>query len=638
MSALPGSQASLSMSLEEKLSNLPNQPGCYLFRDKKAKIIYVGKAKNLRNRVRQYFHTDRAHVFRTSDLVARINDVDLIVTDNEIEALALESNLIKRHKPIFNVLLKDDKQYPHIKITNETAPRAMIARKILKDGASYFGPFLPISLAWNTLDLINKNFQLRTCTMDIDGKADRPCLEYHIKRCLGPCVSRLCSLDQYNEAVRDVDLLLQGKTEDLEAELKRRMQEASDELRFEAAARARDQLRTIGKLGEQQKMMVISRDDIDIFGYYREGALLALSLFTMREGRVVGKREFYWEDIADPFDPGTFIGQALKQYYTAGDYAPGEIYVPVDFEDRELLEEYLTRQRGRRVRIVTPQRGVKRDLIDLVEKNARLNFDQRFRMQRPDMQKVLDELRETLELPTVPDRIESFDISNIQGAENVASMVVCEHGAMKKSDYRKFKIRSVEGQADDFQSMYEVVGRRYSRLLREAKPLPDLVLIDGGKGQLAAAARALHELGLEALPTAAIAKREELLFVKGREEPIRVDHHSPVLHLIQMIRDETHRFAVTYHRQRRTMRDFDSELTSIPGVGEKLKARLLRNFGSLKRVSEASFDELKPFVGAAGARRILEHFSSMQNGDGESVISGDDSGGQPIDIRVNGVS
>jgi len=600
------------MSLEEKLANLPTQPGCYLYRDKRGKVIYVGKAKNLRNRVRQYFHSDRANEFKTGDLIARIADVDLIVTDNEIEALALENNLIKKHKPIFNVLLKDDKQYPHIKITNETAPRAMIARKILKDGAQYYGPFLPIGLAWNTLDLINKQFQLRTCTMEIDGKADRPCLEYHIKRCLGPCVSRLCSIKQYDEAVRDVDLLLQGKTADLEIELKHRMQQASDELRYEVAARYRDQLKTIQKLGEQQKMMVISRDDIDIFGYYREGRLLALSLFTMREGKVVGKREFYWEDITDPFDPATFIGGALKQYYAAGDYAPGEIYVPVNFEDRELLEEYLTGQRGRRVHIIAPQRGVKRDLIDLVEKNARLNFDQRFRMMRPDMQKVLDELRDVLELPSLPDRIESFDISNIQGAENVASMVVCEHGAMKKSDYRKFKVRSVEGRADDFQSMYEVVGRRYSRLMRENKPLPDLVLIDGGKGQLAAAARALHELGLEALPTAAIAKREELLFVKGREEPIRIDHHSPVLHLIQMIRDETHRFAVTYHRKRRTMRDFESELTSIPGVGDKLKARLLRNFGSLKRVSEASLAELKPFVGTREARRIVEHFAKLR--------------------------
>src|SRR2546423_889702 len=603
------------MTLSEKLANLPVQPGCYIYRDEAGKILYVGKAKNLRNRVRQYFQSSRSHDAKTNELVSRIADLELFLTDSEIEALALESNLIKKHRPPFNILLKDDKQYPHIKITNESAPRAVIARKIIRDGSRYYGPYLPPSLAWQTLDLINRHFQLRTCTMEINGKADRPCLEYHIKRCLGPCVKELCTLDHYNEAVRDVEMLLAGKTADLEAMLKARMLKASDELRFEAAARYRDQLKTIAKLGEQQKMMLVSGEDVDIFGYYREAHQLALALFTMREGKVVGKREFYWEEIADPFDPGAFIGQALKQYYTAGDYAPGEAYVPVDFEDRELLEEYLTTQRGRRVHISAPQRGVKRDLIDLVEKNARLNFDQRFRVQRPDMTRVLPELQEALELPELPERIESFDISNIQGDENVASMVVCEHGAMKKSDYRKFKVRSVEGRADDFQSMYEVVGRRYSRLMRENKPLPDLVLIDGGKGQLAAAARALHELGLEALPAAAIAKREELLFLKGREEPIRIDHHSPVLHLIQMIRDETHRFAVTYHRQRRTMRDFESELTSIPGVGDKLKAGLLRNFGSLKRVSEASFDELKPFVGPAGARRIVEHFAHLQGAD-----------------------
>jgi excinuclease ABC subunit C len=601
------------MTLAEKLANLPAQPGCYLYRDQRNKILYVGKAKNLRNRVRHYFQATPD--MRLNDLVCRIADVELFVTDNEIEALALESNLIKKHKPRFNVLLKDDKQYPHIKITGETAPRATIARKILKDGARYYGPYLPIGLAWQTLDLINKNFQLRTCTMQIDGKADRPCLEYHIKRCLGPCVKSLCSPEQYEEAVRDVDLLLQGKTEDLEAALKERMLLASEELLFEAAAKYRDQLKTIKRLGEQQKMMTISGGDIDAFGYYREGSQLALALFTMREGKIVGKREFYWEDLNEPFDPAAFMGQALKQYYTAGDYAPGEIYVPVDFEDREVLEEYLATRRKRRVHISSPQRGVKRDLIDLVEKNARLNFDQRFRAQRPDMTKVLQELQEILELPEMPDRIESFDISNIQGAENVASMVVCEDGVMKKADYRKFKVRSVEGRADDFQSMYEVVGRRYSRLLREEKQLPKLVLIDGGKGQLAAAARALHEIGLEALPTASIAKREELLFIKGRDEPIRIDHHSPVLHLIQMIRDETHRFAVTYHRKRRDMRDLKSELTSIPGVGDKLKARLLRNFGSLKRVSEASVAELSPFVGPRQAHRIVEHFAAVRQGD-----------------------
>ncbi|MFL6215459.1 MAG: excinuclease ABC subunit UvrC [Blastocatellia bacterium] len=611
------------MNLSEKLANLPTQPGCYIYRDEAGKILYVGKAKNLRNRVRQYFQSSRSHDAKTNELVSRINDLELFITDSEIEALALESNLIKKHRPPFNILLKDDKQYPHIKITNEPAPRAVIARKIIKDGSRYYGPYLPPSLAWQTLDLINRHFQLRTCTMEINGKADRPCLEYHIKRCLGPCVKELCTLPHYEEAVRDVEMLLQGKTADLEAMLKERMVKASDELRFEAAARYRDQLKTIAKLGEQQKMMLVSGEDVDTFGYYREERQLALALFTMREGKVVGKREFYWEDIADPFDPGAFIGQALKQYYTAGDYAPGEVYVPVEFEDRQLLEEYLTTQRGRRVHINAPQRGVKRDLIDLVEKNARLNFDQRFRVQRPDMTRVLQELQEALELPDLPDRIESFDISNMQGDENVASMVVCEHGVMKKADYRKFKVRSVEGRADDFQSMYEVVGRRYSRLLREDRPLPNLVLIDGGKGQLAAAARALHELGLEALPTASIAKREELLFVKGRAEPVRIDHHSPVLHLIQMIRDETHRFAVTYHRKRRAMRDFKSELTSIPGVGEKLKERLLRNFGSLKRVSQASFAELKPFVGATQAERIVEHFARLKRAEAEMAEDGD---------------
>lgn len=605
------------MTLAEKLASLPLQPGCYIYRDEQRRVLYVGKAKNLRNRVRQYFHSSRSHDAKTNELVSRIHDVELFLTDSEIEALALESNLIKKHKPPFNILLKDDKQYPHIKITSEIAPRAIIARKIIKDGSRYYGPYLPASLAWQTLDLINRYFQLRTCTMAIDGRADRPCLEYHIKRCLGPCVKELCTIAHYDEAVRDVEMLLQGKTADLEATLKERMQRASDEMRFEAAARYRDQIRTIHKLGEQQKMMSVSGEDIDTFGYYREAQQLALSLFTMREGKIVGKREFFWEDLKEPFDPGVFMGQALKQYYTAGDYAPGEVYVPVEFEDRALLEEYLTTQRGRRVHIIAPQKGVKRDLIDLVEKNARLNFDQRFRVQRPDMTRVLQELQEALELPELPDRIESFDISNIQGDENVASMVVCEHGLMKKADYRKFKVRSVEGRADDFQSMYEVVGRRYSRLLREGKSLPNLVLIDGGKGQLAAAARALHELGLEALPTASIAKREELLFVKGKSEPVRIDHHSPVLHLMQLIRDETHRFAVTYHRKRRAMRDFKSELTSIPGVGEKLKARLLRNFGSLKRVSEASFAELKPFVGATQAERIVEHFAHLRQTEAE---------------------
>jgi excinuclease ABC subunit C len=410
-----------------------------------------------------------------------------------------------------------------------------------------------------------------------------------------------------------VEALLEGKTSDLEASLRERMLRASEELQFELAARYRDQLKTIERLRQQQKMATATDKDVDIFGYHREGARLALALFTMREGKVVGKRDFYWEELREPFDPGAFLGQALKQYYAASQYAPREIYVPSDFEDRHLLEEHLTLRCGRKVQILVPKRGQKRDLVALVEKNARYNFDQRFRARRPDFEKILQELQDALELPAPPHHIEAFDVSNIAGSENVASMVVCRDGQMKKSEYRRFKIRSVEGRADDFQSIYEAVSRRYLRLLREEKPLPDLVLIDGGKGQLEAAARALRELALQALPTAAIAKREELLFIKGRQEPIRLDPHSPLLHLIQMIRDEAHRFALAYHRKRRALRDLRSELTSIPGIGPKLKERLLRNLGSLKNVSEASFEQLRPIVGERRARLILDHFAKFKN-------------------------
>jgi excinuclease ABC subunit C len=371
-------------------------------------------------------------------------------------------------------------------------------------------------------------------------------------------------------------------------------------------------------------MMTKYEEDIDIFGYYREANQLSLHLFTMREGRIVGRREFYWEDVSvDNFDPAEFLGSVLEQYYTIGNYVPLEIHVPVDWPDRELLEEVLSAKRRKRVQILDPQRGRKRELIDLVEKNAKLGFEQRFRVIKPDWTRVLSELQETLALPRYPRLIESFDISNIQGSENVAAMVVCEEGEMKKSGYRKFIIRTVEG-ADDFASMREAVSRRYSRLLREEKQLPDLVFIDGGKGQLAASAAALHEIGLADMPLVGIVKprgrHEEIshLLVKGREdEPIFLEKTSPAMRLVRMIRDETHRFAVSFHRQRRTMRDFQSELTSIPGVGEKLKERLLRNFGSLKRVAEATVAELRPFVGQKQAERIVEHFSQLKKDEEE---------------------
>jgi excinuclease ABC subunit C len=627
------------MTLDEKLRHLPVEPGVYLHKNSRGEIIYIGKAKSLRQRVRQYFQSSRGMDAKTQELVARIADLEFIVTDNEAEALILESNLIKQHKPRYNVMLKDDKAYPHLKLTShEPVPRVFKTRRIEKDGATYYGPFLPAALAEKTVRLINREFQLRTCTdevFELYRRAGRPCMEYQIKRCAGPCQKELCTPEQYREAVGDVKLLLDGKDRELAQTLEERMLKASEELRFEQAAKYRDLLRTIQALGENQKMMSTSDLDVDIFGYYRENHQLALQLFTMREGRIIGRREFYWEDLpVEGFNPGEFLGEVIAQYYTIGNYIPLEIHVPVDWEDRALLEKVLTGKRGRRIRILDPQRGKKRDLIDLVEKNARIGFDQRFRIIQPDWSKILGELQETFRLPARPQRIESFDISNIQGAENVAGMVVCEGGELKKADYRRFIIRTVEG-ADDFASMREAVHRRYARLQREGKPLPELILIDGGKGQLGAAAAALDELGLGRLPLIGIVKprgrHEEIshFLVRGREDqPLVLEQTSPVLRLIQRIRDETHRYAVTYHRQRRAMRDFTSELTSIPGVGEKLKQRLLRNFGSLKRVGDATIEELRPFVGQRQAERIVEHFREDREDRGdEAGVEGNAGGG-----------
>ncbi|MEJ7575631.1 MAG: excinuclease ABC subunit UvrC [Pyrinomonadaceae bacterium] len=617
------------MSLEEKLQNLPLTPGVYIHKDADGRIIYVGKAKNLRNRVRSYFQSGRGHDRKTRELVKRIHDLEFIVTDNEIEALALESNLIKKHKPRFNVLLKDDKQYPHLKLTvNEAFPRVMITRRVQRDGALYFGPYLPASLARRTIDLINRTFQLRTCDIDIDGEAPRPCLEYHIKRCLGPCVKDLCAPKEYMESVRDVRLFLEGKNKELADELEGRMATAAEEMQYELAAKYRDMRKTVVAISEQQKMATAAELDVDIFGYYREGARLALQLFTMREGKIVGRREFFWEDLPeDDFAPSTFLSDVLTQYYST-DYVPREIHVPVDFEDRELLERALTERKGRRVKIHHAQRGEKRDLIALLERNAQIAFEGRFRVLKPDMEKVLEELQETLELPRFPARIESFDVSNIQGADNVAAMVVCSNGKINRAEGRRFKIKTVEG-ANDFASMREAVFRRYQRQLVEDNPLPDLVMIDGGKGQLSAAADAMRELDLEALPVIGVVKppgrHNEVshLLVKGREhEPVYLDSHSPVLRLIQMIRDETHRAAVTYHRKRREIRDFTSELTAIPGVGEKRRTRLLRNFGSITRIAKASVSELSPFVGRQTAEEIVNYFQQQRIAGGVELPDG----------------
>lgn len=643
------------MTLDEKLKEIPRAPGVYLHKDARGKIIYIGKAKNLRNRVRSYFQAGRSGEFsygiKTEELVRQIADVEFIVTDNEAEAFTLEASLVKKHQPYFNYKLKDDKSYPHLKLTvNEPFPKCVITRRIQNDGALYFGPFLPASMARRTIDLINRTFQLRTCDIEIDGKAPRPCLEYHIKRCLGPCVKGLCAPEEYQEAVRDVRMLLEGRNTELAGILGERMLHASESMRYEIAAKYRDLRKTVIKLSEQQKMATTSESDIDIFGYYREEKRLALQLFTMREGDIVGRREFFWEDLPeDDFNPASFLSEVLMQYYSSSggtgvppvenhaqdapattgvdlhrpdarppSFLPREIHVPIDFDDRELLEKVLSERRGRRVHILAPQRGEKRDMIDLVEKNAKLAFEQRFRVLKPDMKRVLEEMQETLELPRFPARIESFDVSHIQGSENVAGMVVCENGKMNRNEYRKFKIRSVDG-ANDFASMHEAVLRRYRRVRDEEKALPDLIMIDGGKAQLNAAAEAMRELDLEAVPMIGVVKpplhhnQVAYLLVKGREdEPVYLDSHSQILRLIQMIRDETHRYAVTYHRKRRELRDFTSELSAIPGVGEKRKTRLLRHFGSIHKISEATVEQLAPFVGQKTAGEIVDHFARQR--------------------------
>lgn len=608
------------MTIAEKLTTLPTSAGIYLHKNADGKILYVGKAKNLRNRVRQYFQSSRNQDGKTRRLVKQIADFEFIVVDNEVEALVLESNLIKKHRPRFNILLKDDKSYPHLKLTNEPFPKVVLTRKIVRDGSSYFGPFLPAAMARRTLNLINTAFQLRTCEIEIDGKLPRPCLEYHLKRCLGPCVKDLCTVEEYQEAARDVKTLLEGKNKELAHDLQQRMWRYAEENKFELAAKYRDLYQAVLALGEQQKMATTEDRDIDIFGFYREGPRLALQLFTMREGRIVGRREFFWEDLPEDggFDAADFFGEVLTQYYTAN-YVPLEIHVPLDFEDRSILEQALTERRGRKVRIHHPKIGQKRDMIELVETNAKIAFEQRFRVLKPNSEKVLGELQELLELSYFPERIESFDISNISGAENVAGIVVYENGKPARNEYRRFIIKSVDG-ANDFASMHEAVYRRYKRLKEEEKPLPQLVFIDGGKGQLSAAAAAMQALDLEAIMLVGLVKppkrHNEIshLLIYGREdEPIPFDRNSHAFRLILQIREETHKTAVQFHRKRREKRDFTSELSEIPGVGEKRKMKLLRQFGSIERVAKATKEELSPFVGMKTATEISAHFERQRD-------------------------
>jgi excinuclease ABC subunit C len=618
------------MELREKVANLPTQPGVYLFKDAAEAILYVGKARSLRSRVRSYFLESKWVDTKTGSLVREIADVDYIVVDNEKEALALENNLIKRHKPKFNVLLRDDKTYPYIKFTAyEKHPRVYVTRRLNKDGSIYFGPYFPARLAYRLVHLIHKHFLVPSCTVDLTRFHPRPCLQYYIHRCLGPCVESLVTDERYAEAARDVRLFLEGRRNDLSRSLEERMQRASGEERYEEAAGYRDLLRTLAEMDERQKIAAASGDDTDVLAWYAEPPQVAANLFHLRGGRVVDRRDFYWEDLEE-FDPGEFLPSLLKQLYLDAAYFPRFIHTPIDFEERELLEEVLTEAAGHRVEILNPQRGQKHAFLELVEKNAKHSFVQRFRVLRPSSKAITEALESALLLPEPPKRIEFFDISHIQGSDTVASMIVWEDGRMKKSDYRKFIIRGDEMPPgaeksagllrDDFASMREAVERRYRRLQEEGKPLPSLILIDGGIGQLHAAARALDKLEIINQPVASIAKKEEILYVLGREdEPIILERHSPVLHLIQQIRDETHRFAVTFHRQRRSSRRLRTSLTEIPGVGERTAQKLLRRFGSMTRLRQLSIEELATEVPRGQAQRVFDALRQGEAGGSQSA-------------------
>jgi excinuclease ABC subunit C len=569
---------------------------------------------------------------KTGSLAREIADLDTVVVDNEREALALEHSFIKQYKPKFNVILRDDKTYPYIKFTaSEKYPRVYFTRRVKKDGSLYFGPYFPAGLARRILHFIHKRFLVPSCFVDLTKSHPRPCLQYYIKRCLGPCVAGLTTDERYAEAADDVRLFLEGRRHDLIKSLEERMMAAAEKELFEQAAAYRDLLRTLEDIEERQRIAAAQGDDTDVLGYYAEPPLVAANLFHLRGGRVVDRREFYWEDV-ELFDPHEFVPSLLKQLYLEAEYLPKMIHVPIEFEERELLEETLSERAGHKVEIYTPQRGSKRAFLDLVENNAKHSFEQRFRVLKPTSKAISEALQNTLSLPEDPKRIESFDISHIQGTDTVASMVVWENGRMKKSDYRKLIIRGDEGsglaqdsrQNDDFASMFEAVTRRYRRLQEEKKPMPGLILIDGGLGQLHAAAQALEALQIINQPMASIAKKEEILYVLGLEdEPIILERHSPVLHLIQQIRNETHRFAVSFHRQRRGARQTKTALLDIPGIGPVTAQRLLQRFGSVANLQRASQEELNRMVSKKSAEKIRQYFAERSKGE-LTVISNND--------------
>ena len=612
--------------LKDQIARLPEQPGVYLYFNAGGDTIYVGKARALRDRVRNYLGAYGSDP-KTDALLDDIARLEVIVTDSVMEALALENNLIKQRRPKYNILLRDDKNYPYLQLTtNEAFPRVLVARRVEKDGSFYAGPFLPASFARKTMSLSHRLFGIRSCNEVITGKRDRPCLEFDIKRCAAPCVDTVCTEEEYGRRVTMTKLFLDGRNDELVKTLQGRMSEAAAEERFEEAAQLRDSIRTVQALHDrQQKMATVEFGHRDVFGFKLGPAGLVVQVFQVRKGRVVERIELGSEHSGAERDEGEVMAAAIQQFYELRD-APAEVHVPIEPDEREALEAWLADQAGHKVRIVVPQRGEKRGLIELANRNAALAYQNRFNQNTTAQYDALETLQSVLALPALPRRIECFDISTIQGSETVASMVVCEDGRMKKSEYRKFRIRGPKLEArglipearshepvanNDFAAMQEVVQRRYRKLLEQGGPFPDLILIDGGKGQLSAAYGALEALGLANLVAVGIAKKEELLYTRDQENPIALPATAPALLLVQRIRDEAHRFAVTFHRRARSMRDLRSELDLIPGVGPRTRRTLLTRFGSLAGVRRATREELSAAVGAKIAGAVLAFFASQ---------------------------
>jgi excinuclease ABC subunit C len=605
-----------SPAIEERLSKIPAEPGVYLLRDAKHKVIYVGKAKSLRSRVRLYFRGGDERL-QLPYLVSKVVDIETLVTRNEKEALILENNLIKQYKPRYNIRLKDDKSYVSVKMTvDEEWPRVLVTRKILRDKGRYFGPFHSASAVRDSLDAIRKVFPLRTCSDTVFRNRSRPCLEYQIKRCPGPCCLPV-DREEYRRALRGAMLLLEGKNDELVRDLGMRMEEAAEALRFEEAARLRDQIRALEKTAEPQEMVSHFGIDQDVFGLYREGGFIEIQVLTIRRGKLTGSHAYGLDDRELPDDE--ILGEVLGQYYGGGRYIPDEVLVPVDLEDAEVRASYLSELKGKGVEVFRPRRGDKVRLIEMAAENARQGFVAR-RNNEDQRLKMVEELRRRLDLRSAPKRIECFDISNFQGRQIVGSMVVFDEGEPDKSRYRRYRVKSVAGQ-DDFASLYEVLKRRYSRALLE-HDLPDLLVIDGGKGQLAVASEVLAELGIRDLDLVSLAKdrveadargsdirrSEERVFVPNRKNPLVLPRNSTALFLLQRVRDEAHRFAITFHRELRSRERFRSILDDVPGIGPQRRRRLLKHFGSVRRLAAADLEEIArvPGIGPERARDVLE--------------------------------